>query len=260
MVLQSKRWLLDDEFCRLFVRYGVEIGTRLDGPEGITDRQRGPGHFAQTMQGIRDARRYGMDGCIATFTPCATARWQQVFDFFMAERLNFSIHAAVPPLDVRDGKYAISPEQYGKLLAEMLDYYVQHRRDISVSPLDQMCQGFGCGDGRVCTFRDCLGMFLAIDPHGDIYSCRFCGKPAYRLGRVDNQPTLAALLDTPVARRLHERQEQVATICEGCGHFDYCKGGCPYNAWAQGDGRRVKHPYCDACLRTFDCIQRRTLH
>jgi uncharacterized protein len=46
----------------------------------------------------------------------------------------------------------------------MLDYYVEHRRELAVSSLDQMCQGFGCGEGKVCTFRDCLGMFLAIDP------------------------------------------------------------------------------------------------
>ena len=141
----------------------------------------------------------------------------------------------------------------------MLDYYVEHRREISVSSLDQMCQGFGCGDGKVCTFRDCLGMFLAIDPHGDIYPCqRFCGKAAYRLGRLTDQRTLANLLDSSVARRIAERQEQTRSACAGCNHFDYCKGGCPYNAWAGASAGGLRDPYCDAYKRIFDKIVQRT--
>jgi uncharacterized protein len=137
----------------------------------------------------------------------------------------------------------------------MLDHYVEHRREISVSSLDQMCQGFGCGSGKVCTFRDCLGMFLAIDPHGDIYPCqRFCGKPAYRLGTLGDQPTLADLLGSPVARRMAERQEQARSACTGCNHFDYCKGGCPYNAWAGAGLDRLRDPYCTAYKQTFDKV------
>ena len=219
--------------------------TRSRSAPAWTDRRRSPtASVAEATspgrcRAFRTANCYGMNvGCIATFTPYSASRWREVFDFFLAERLNFSIHAAVPPLDILDGQYAISPEQYGRLLCQMLDYYVEHRREISVSSLDQMCQGFGCGDGKVCTFRDCLGMFLAIDPHGDIYPCqRFCGKPAYRLGRLADQPTLAKLLDSPVALCMAERQEQTRSACAGCNHFDYCKGGCPYNAWAGAEGR-----------------------
>ena len=70
VVLQSNLWLLDDQFCQLFTEHKVEIGTSLDGPEEITDRQRGQGYFARTMQGVQNANYYGMNvGCIATFTP-----------------------------------------------------------------------------------------------------------------------------------------------------------------------------------------------
>ena len=272
VALQSNLWLLDDQFCQLLAEYKVEIGTSLDGPEEITDHQRGQGYFARTMQGIQKANCYGVNvGCIATFTPYRASRWREVFDFFLAERLNFSIHAAVPPLDVQDGQYAISPEQYGTLLCEMLDYYVEHRREISVSSLDQMCQGFGCGDGKVCTFRDCLGMFLAIDPHGDIFPCqRFCGRPAYRLGKLADQPTLADLLDSPVARRMAEQQSRcdpparAATISTTAGRLPVqCLGRCerppgtvPIFVRRKWDCplAPVKDPYCTAYKQTFDKI------
>ena len=135
--IQSNLWLLDDEFCRLFVEHGVEVGTSLDGPEPITDAQRGPGYFGRTMAGIRRAQAHGLHvGCIATFTPDSAPRWREVFDFFRSERLNFSIHPAVSPLRGGVSPYRLPPEAYCALLRKMLDAYLVHRRELAIESLD----------------------------------------------------------------------------------------------------------------------------
>ncbi len=59
--IQSNLWLITDELCGLFREHGVSIGTSLDGPRDITDRQRGEGYFDRTMAGIEMARRHGME-------------------------------------------------------------------------------------------------------------------------------------------------------------------------------------------------------
>jgi uncharacterized protein len=259
VALQSNLWRLDTEFCQLFREHQVEIGTSLDGPEAITDRQRGPGYFANTMRGIRQAQAHDLKvGCIATFTPLNLPHWREVFDFFLAERIDFSIHAAVPPLQGGAAPFALTPQHYGQLLRQMLDYYVEHRRELAVSFLDQICQGSACGDGKVCTFRDCLGMFLAIDPSGDIYPCqRFCGRSEFRLGTLAERPSLSALFASPVAQRFAAREQAVRKTCRNCAHLDYCKGGCPYNAWTGGDRDRIQDPYCAAYRSVFDHIHQR---
>ena len=68
------------------------------------------------------------------------ANWheREVFDFFLGERLDFSIHAAVPSLEHSASPFALPPEQYGDLLCEMLDCYVEHRRELTVSSLDHL--------------------------------------------------------------------------------------------------------------------------
>lgn len=283
IALQSNLWLLDDEFCALFREHQVEIGTSLDGPEELTDAQRGPGHFARTMAGIRRAENHGMTvGCIATFTPRTLPRWREIFDFFLQQRLGFSIHAAVPRLQCNEEgaprpaaaapagspRHQLTPTEYASLLRQMLDYYVDNRRELIVPSLDQMCQGLVAGDGKVCSFSDCLGMFLAIDPSGGIYPCqRFCGDPVYRLGSLRDQPTLAQLLASPLALRLAARQEETRQACGACAHHAYCKGGCAYNAWAAAGGRPQQpvdlapspavDPYCAAYRAIFDHIRQR---
>lgn len=271
VAVQSNLWLLNEEFCALFRQHRVEVSTSLDGPAEITDLQRGPGYFVRTMAGIRKAQAHGLQvGCIATFTPATLPRWREVFDFFIAERLDFSIHAAVPPLSGNIGQEScrpmnlqsgsarlyLSPPEYATLLQNMLDYYIENCRELTVSSLDQMCQGLGRGEGKVCTFRDCLGMFLAIDPNGNIHPCqRFCGRTQYRLGTLAEQPTLNELLASPVARRFEEREQAVRETCRTCIHFEYCKGGCPYNTWASSQIDRIQDPYCEAYRSVFDHIK-----
>lgn len=259
--VQSNLWLLDDAFCDLFRRHSVEIGTSLDGPQHVTDSQRGPGYFDRTMAGIRRARAQGLSvGCIATFTAAAVEEGERVVEFFLRERLDFSVHAATPPLEGETPAWALAPETYAALLREMLHVYLPRRRDVAIGSLDQIARGVASGEGRVCTFRDCLGMFLAIDAKGDVYPCqRFCGRPEHRLGNVSTRPTWAALMDSPAARRMAARERAVRERCASCEYLSQCKGGCPFNAWAGGQNDRVRDPYCEAYRSTFAHIRGKLL-
>lgn len=256
--IQSNLWLFDDEIGRLFREYNVAVGTSLDGPKEITDAQRGLGYFEKTMQGIQRAHSLGISvGCIATFTQQNFTRWREVFDFFIHEHLDFSIHSAVAGIN-SNYRYALSPEQYGHLLCEMLDYYIENRKKISVSSLDQICQGVGWLEGRVCTFKECLGMFLAIDPSGNIYNCqRFAGRKEYRLATIHDEFDIEKLFSGQGAQQFLKYQHEVNNACKDCEHFSYCKGGCPYNAWADKQNGKNKDPYCESYKKIFTKIKNR---
>ena len=189
--MQSNLWLLDDRFCALFSQYGVSIGTSLDGPKALNDAQRGEGYFDRTMNGIRLAEKHGIKaGCIATLTSKTIRRWKDVFDFFLSNGINFSIHPSVSTIE-RKTDLAITPDEYTLLLKDMFDYYLENDKDIVISTFDRYCQGIAFGRGQVCTFNDCFGMFLAIDPNGDIYSCqRFCWQEPVQNGQCRRQPDI----------------------------------------------------------------------
>jgi uncharacterized protein len=257
--IQSNLWLLDDAFCDLFMKYRVGIGTSLDGPENITDAQRGKGYFRRTMAGIQRARGRGLRvSCLATLTPATAGHWRESMDFFRSERLDFSVHGAVPSLGNPRSPFALSPASLREMQAGILDAYVEARHELRIGSLDQVCQGVARNDVRVCTFRDCLGMFLAVDPMGDIYPCqRFCSDREHRLGGVADQPALGDLLSSPAALRWKARQTDLRQACGDCEHFACCKGGCAYNALAAGAGPR--DPYCEAYRAIFSKIKTRIL-
>ena len=268
--MQSNLWLLTDELCELFREYSVSLGTSLDGPEEINDAQRGQGYFGRTMAGIKRARAHGLNvGCICTFTAQSAPRAHEIFDFFLGEGLDFTVHTAVPRLRYpRASGWSLSPEAHGELLIDMLDRYLDNLDRIRISTLDSMCRSVSAGHGGICTFGDCLGGYLAVAPAGEIYPCqRFAGMPEFRLGNVHDCPSTDVLAALPVWRMFQARQENIEEECKGCAQLDICRGGCPYNALVAngknlssfGKTSGLRDPDCPAYQRVFSYITDRAM-
>jgi uncharacterized protein len=265
LAMQSNLWLLNPELCDLFREHSLAIGTSLDGPENITDAQRGAGYFRRTMTGIELAHRRGLEvGCICTFTRQSRPHAAEIFNFFRAEGLNFSIHAAVPSLQYPDADgWSLSPNAHGDLLVEILDRYTSNLPHLRISTLDSLCKSVSAGEGTICSFTDCLGNYLAVGPDGTIYPCqRFAGLSQWGMGNVHNRPSLEGLHQSPVWRTLAERQERILAECSGCPSLAICKGGCPYNALAANGGQfngTLRDPHCPGYRRIFAHISDRAL-
>ena len=237
------------------------MGTSLDGPAAINDAQRGPGYFARTMAGIERARVHGLDpGVVCTFTAQSAPRVDEIFDFFLAAGLNFSLHAAVPSLRYpQAGRWSLSPAAHGELLVHLLDRYLDNLTRVRISTLDSMARSVSAGRGGICTFGDCLGEYLAVGPDGAIYPCqRFAGMSQYRLGDVSDCPSAADLASTPVWQAFAARQKQIASDCGDCAFLAFCRGGCPYNAVA-GGSLQSRDPHCAAYRRAFGHIAERAV-
>ncbi|MBN1592991.1 MAG: SPASM domain-containing protein [Candidatus Coatesbacteria bacterium] len=259
LALQSNLWLLDERLCALFSEYEVEIGTSLDGAHGITDAHRGAGHFAKTMQGVDLARKKGLKlGCVATLLPDSASHLLETLDFFREQRLPVSFRPLAPVSSAGGVSNLITPDDYANLVLDMLDYYLDHRGEMVIHSLDELCRSVAFSESELCTFRDCLGMFLVIDPYGEIYPCqRFCGFPECSLGRLGDRPVLSDLLSSPMPTWMARREAQIDVECGDCPHISHCRGGCAYSAWASPDGPKAKDPYCSAYRAIFSEIRKR---
>jgi uncharacterized protein len=256
--IQSNLWFLSEMHLDLFGEYQVHLGTSLDGPEEINDRQRGAGYFRRTMAKVDLARRRGSPvGSIVTLTSWSAAQWREVIRFFEGAVLDVSLHAALPGLRAGKGEWALPPERFGEVLAEIFRDWLENDSPIHIQPIESMCNGMISGGTTTCMFGDCLGKFYAIDPHGDIYPCqRFVGFSQYRLGTVA-QMTAQSWSESDVWKLLDKRRRAVTRECEGCAFWEDCQGGCPYNALARYGSNlepSARDPFCEAYRNLFSCV------
>jgi uncharacterized protein len=259
--LQSNLWLMTPELADILAAYRIPIGSSIDGPEEITDSQRGKGYFQKTMQGYGIAKAHGVDvRFICTFTEQSVKRREEIFDFFLKNGFTMKLHPALPSLKSNEpGKWALEPAEYGELLVYLLDRYLDNLGKTEIMNINDLFRCVFTRRGSVCTFVDCLGSTFAIGPDGDIYPCyRFIGMPDYCFGNVADRPSMEQIRETPAWKRMHRFTEYVDSACGQCAHIRYCRGGCPYNAIvAHGGPDKGVDCNCVAYKRIFDEISDR---
>ncbi len=247
--LQSNLWNLTDDFCKLFLKYQVQVGTSLDGPEKINDRQRGSGYFKKTRAGIDLLHKHGLStGCIATFTSYSASQVKEVYDFFLKYSLSFSVHSAVKPVHYKgDKKLFLSAQEYETLLIDLLDLYIPTADKIRISTVDTMVKNISRDESGLCTFSQCLGDYLAIAPDGSLYPCnRFSGEKPFSFGSVDTVYSLSDIKKSKGWKKLTEWQDRIDRECSDCIYKNICHGGCPYAGFSSHQQKFLKDPLCKA--------------
>ncbi len=259
--MQTNLWRMTQEIAQILAEYHVPIGSSIDGPETITDSQRGAGYFEKTMRGYNIAKDNGLNvRFICTFTNKSVKYRQEIFEFFLKNGFTLKLHPALPSLRSENpGQWALPPEEYGELLVYLLDKSLEHMQDIDVMNINDLCRCVFTRRGSVCTYVDCMGSTFAVGPDGSIYPCyRFVGMPEWVMGHVRDKPTMETLMQSESGKRMMAFSRFVDLTCKDCSHIRYCRGGCPYNAIAPSGGSLDGvDPHCTAYKRIFNELNER---
>lgn len=259
--IQTNLWLMDDELAEIFAEYRVPIGSSIDGPEELTNYQRGDEYFERCLAGYKIAVDHGlMVRFICTFTNSSVKQKEAIVNFFKEQGWVMKLHPALPSLKGENpNAWTLEPEEYGDLLVYLLDEAIEHADDLEIMNINDLCRCVFTRAGSVCTYADCMGTTFAVGPDGDIYPCyRFIGMPEWVMGYVRDAPSIESLMESPAGKRMLAFKEFVDTACKDCAHITYCRGGCPYNAIAPtGGSLEGVDPHCIAYKRIFDEITTR---
>ncbi len=259
--IQTNLWRMTDEIAEIFALYHIPIGSSIDGPEMLTDSQRGEGYYQKTMAGYEIARAHGLDvRFICTFTNRSVKEKEAIVRFFKEKGFTLKLHPALPSL--RSGEpeqWALPPEEYGSLLVYLLDQALENQGDLEIMNINDLCRCVFTRHGTVCTYADCMANTFAIGPDGCIYPCyRFVGMEQWVMGSVYDSPDVEDLSQSEAWKKMHEFKSYVDKECGSCRHISYCRGGCPYNAIAPDQGRLSGvDPHCIAYKKIFDEISDR---
>ena len=256
--LQSNLWLLTPELVDLFLYYKVQIGTSLDGPKNITDLCRRPGYYERTLTGLMLAKDRLLDvNAIATITKEAAPHIMDVLCHFTDLHIDFKVNPAVPRLNAQseDSRWILPPDNYGTMMIELLHAYLSRVNEVRIENLDRDCRAITSGRAITCTYIDCLGKCLAVDPQGYIFPCmRFIGHMEFCLGRYQEFPSWHDLRSSKAWSIISERNSNVQKECQDCAFWPICQGGCPYNWLAKSNSSSYKDPYCIGYRKYFEEI------
>ncbi|MGA2675983.1 MAG: TIGR04083 family peptide-modifying radical SAM enzyme [Methanobacterium sp.] len=261
LAIQTNLWNLTPELAQLLKEYDIPIGSSLDGPLKLNDLQRGEGYYEKTMHGYEIAKAYNLKiSFICTFTSYSVNFKEEIFNFFLENKLNLKLHPALPSIrDENPMKWTLTPEDYGELLIYLLDKYLENIDKIELKNIDHLCKCVFTRRGTVCTFVDCMGDTFAVGPDGSIYPCyRFVGMPEWVMGNVIEHPSMDDLSKSAPWKLLQEYKEYVDSECKKCTYIKFCRGGCPYNALTITEGEvNSVDPHCTAYKTIFKEITKR---
>lgn len=256
--MQTNLWRMTPELAEILAAYNVPLGSSIDGPEELNDSQRGKGYYKKTMRGYEIAKAHGLRvRFICTFTAHSVKFREDIFNYFLENKLTMKLHPALPSLRNKNPEqWALAPAEYGELLVFLLDKYLENLGKIEVMNINDLCKCVFTHHGTVCTFVDCMGTTFAVGPDGSIYPCyRFVGMPEFVMGNVRDHPSPEDLAGSEAGKRMQRYKEFVDRECKDCTHIRYCRGGCPYNAIAPTEGEiQGVDPHCTAYKRIFDEI------
>ncbi|MBZ9571013.1 TIGR04083 family peptide-modifying radical SAM enzyme [Methanobrevibacter sp. TMH8] len=258
--LQSNLWLINQDLAKLFAEYGVAISTSIDGPREINDYQRGKGYFDKTMEGYKTATENGVKiNFICTFTSYSKDFEEEIYNFFLENRYNMKLHAALPSMRGENADpWALEQEDHGKLLIQLLDRYLNDLDKIEIKDFDHICKSSFRRRGTLCTFADCMGDTLAIGHDGSIYPCyRFNGMEEWIMGNVKNKPSMKQLMKSEAWQKLMDFKDFVDENCGDCTYIKFCRGGCPYNGIVATGTAKSVDPQCTAYKMIFKEVSNR---
>lgn len=255
--LQTNGMLIDEEWARLLARYRFLVGVSIDGPPEVHDHYRlnmgGQPTLTRVLRGLKTLQRHQVEAnALCMITSFSASRARIIWDFLREQKLDYL--QFIPCLERNEGwhgqsagpanssehgqktdhgtrspdlaPFAITPEQYGEFLCEILDLWWPERETMHVRVFDDLLADLlGVPESKTCEFRPRCGDYLVVEHNGDVFDCDFFVDREHQVGNLMRTP-LAELAQAQSFREFAQAKSCYGGQCQGCEWLSLCCGGC----------------------------------
>lgn len=278
--LQTNGVLLDDDWCRFFLRNQFLIGLSIDGPAALHDAYRidhqGKGSHADVVAAMRKLKKYGVEfNALVVVNRKNGDHGARVYRYLrdsgcqfmqfipIVEKAGIGRHAETTengiadPVPFADAPAAVSsrsvtPEQFGTFLCEVFDEWIRHDVGrIFVQIFDQALSAWVGVEPSLCIFRETCGRALAMEHNGDVYSCDHFVDREHLLGNLNVIP-LEELVNSGRQQAFGDaKRTTLPAYCLNCEVRHACNGECPRNRFLLTPDGQPGLNYLCAGYRSF---------
>jgi len=259
--LQTNALAINDKWAAFFAKYRFFLGVSLDGPAEIHDHyRRTPGKGSPTHARVMDAIKRLQDhqvefNNLIVVNDLTVKDPKALYHYFRDQGLRHLQFIPILETHPKTGEvmpYSVSPEDYGRLLCEIFDEWIQepanNRSFIRI--FNDTLAVHVAASAPTCVFMKTCGQYVVVEHNGDIFSCDFYVGPEWRLGNLMDTP-LPDLLKGTAQRKFGAAKNALPSECDACPHLRACWGGCPKNRIIQNETGNASNYFCKAYKMYF---------
>lgn len=255
--LQTNGILLDDEWCRLFIKYNIRVGISLDGPQEIHDKHRldhsGKGTFDRVLKGLNVLKTNGLDQvskllCVINVNADPIA----MYDFFKSTGIR-TVDFLFPDLNyehVSKKHHQSQLTAHADWLISIFDRWIEDAKGVSPLQIRKFSNAISLILGKP-TSSDEMGQennsVLVIETDGGIEtldSLKICGEGFTKANLNIRTNSLDDALDSPLARLYHDSHTNLCDQCNNCYVKEVCGGGNIAHRYRHSNGFNNPSIYC----------------
>ena len=257
--IQTNGLLLDETWASFLKEQDFLAGLSLDGTAALHDMYRRDAAGGKTYARVRAALRLLTDhgipvNLLCVVTEQAARRPEAVWEALRSLQVPFL--QLIPCLDPpgpagRRAPWSLSPDSCGRFLCAVFSRWLADWEKGSYVSVRQFEDWLRLALGmppEMCASCGSCGGYLAVESDGGLYPCDFYVLDEWRLGEVSEG--LPAAFRSERMAQFRRRAEALPAACRSCPHFALCRGGCPRNWQASGDG--MENGLCRAFRMFFD--------
>jgi uncharacterized protein len=200
----------------------------------------GQGTWRQVMRGIETLSKNHVEfNVLCLLSQANVGKPNEVYRFFRGLGVDYIQYIPLAEFDGQGNPLppSITPEQYGRFLAETFELWWPERRKARIRCFDNLAEALAGRKPGDCSLHETCDSYCVVEFNGDVYPCDFFVKREWMLGNV--------MVDSwaEIARR--ERRHGFAATktlaapeCQACEYQPVCRRGCP--KYRHGPRRRFE--------------------
>ncbi|MER9474368.1 radical SAM protein [Mesorhizobium sp. M0520] len=271
IAIQTNGTLLNEEWVKLFARYGILVGVSIDGPAVQHDRHRkdhkGQGTYNAAVRGYQTAKRASSAGIIKEVSIISVidpTEDPEEYYSWLKNDLAASYVSVLPPdanHDNIDEHYHFSIDQMSNYLISLFEIWWNSTDNISIRLYENIVTMLLGGHSNAELVGSTGATTVVIDIDGDIQihdvarTCEESQDPRINV----HTSSIDSIFSQPGYLELNPSAEEMADDCQNCAVFRYCQGGFVTHRYSNVGRYRNPSVYCSAWFNLITHVYFRLL-
>ena len=236
---QTNGLLLDESWCEFFHEYNFLLGLSIDAGKRLHNRNRlsasGEGTYEACLRSKELMEKNHVEyNVLCVLTNDLAKEPDKAWRFIQNEKIRYM--QFIPCLEApsedfgagRPDGNALRPARFAAFYSRLLYWWIKELENgnyISVKLFDDVVNYFCKGIPTSCGINGQCRHQYVVEADGSVYPCDFYAFDKYKIGNLA-ESSLREMFDTQKVRDFLLEKPELPVICNSCGFFNTCRGGC----------------------------------